>query len=262
MGYDTSVYDAIGFPEFHEDAFQELGPQLTAARTFLQLGQGMMNNPVSGQLPNLVKQITQTVANSMESVLLLTSNGCGVDALKIARTMFEAAVILHYLDEHPGLAQDFIDFLWVKRKKHYDYLLKSDVVNANRIPPEKVTEVLENYERVRPRFTDKKGRVRNSWCKASLREMATEVKAESMYGGIYPFGSSMMHSDVLAIVAGAGASGDVEPVPSKANLTGALRMALLSFAMALMAFDKIASLGRGDIIVAALTQLRNSSGVA
>jgi len=213
-----------------------------------------MNIPVSGQLPDLVKQITQTAANSMESVLLLVCNGCGVDALKIDRTMFESAVILHYLDEHPGLAKDFIDFLWVKRKRHYDYLVNSAPGNANRIPPEKLREILENYERVRPRFTDKKGKVRNSWCKASLKEMAEEVGGQSMYGGIYSLGSSMMHTDILAIVAGADESENVQPVPSTANLQLALQAAIMSYALVLTAFNKIAGLGRGANLEVALAK--------
>ena len=79
-----------------------------------------------------------------------------------------------------------------------------------------------------------------------------------MYGGIYPFGSSMAHTDILAIVAGAGDSGDVEPVPSGLNLPLALQTAVMSYAMTLTAFDKIAGLGRGDDIQAAFTIFKNA----
>ena len=80
-----------GFPNFQKRAFQTLGPLLVAARSFIRIGREMTRAPVSGHLPDIAKQIVQTVANSMESVLVLVVNGCGVDALKVARTMFEAA---------------------------------------------------------------------------------------------------------------------------------------------------------------------------
>jgi hypothetical protein len=74
--------DQTGFPEFRHKRLQALEPMLAAARSFTLIGQEMMKAPVSEQFPDLAKQITQTVANSMESTLLLVSNGCGVDALK------------------------------------------------------------------------------------------------------------------------------------------------------------------------------------
>jgi hypothetical protein len=248
----------VGFHAFREEALGTLEPMLVAARTFLQIGNEMLEAKVAGQLPDLARQIVRSVANSLESVLLLVSNGCGIDGLRIARTMFEAAVVVHYLDSHPELVQDFVDYLWVIRKKHHDYCLSLPVKVAPP-PPEKVAEMDLNYQRVKGRFMGKNGHVRNSWCKANLREMATEVNAESMYAGLYPFGSSMTHTDILAVVAGAGDSGDVEPVPSTANLILALQTAVVSFAMTLMAFDEIASLGRGDELEGTLTNFKNST---
>jgi hypothetical protein len=249
----------IGFPDFRGEQLQPLEPMLAAARSFIQIGQAMLKAPVSEQFPDLAKQITQTVSNSMESVLLLVSNGCGVDGLRVARTMFEAAVILNYLDSHPELVQDFIDYQWVIQKKHHDYRL---TLPPDKVPPlaaEKLVEMQSNYQRVKHRFVDKNGRDRNSWCRANLREMAKEVNVESMYGGLYPFGSSMTHTNILSIIAGAGASTDVEPVPSGLNVTLALQKAVVSFAMTLMAFDKIAELGRVDELEEAFSAFKDAT---
>jgi len=257
--YIQAMNTKTGFSDFEGEVLKSLGPMLAAARSLGEIGQEMTIAPVSGQLPELVKQIAQTLANSMESVLLLVRNGCGVDAIRIARTMFEAAVTIHYLDNHPELLQNYVDFLWVIRKKHYDYLLNLPTDRVNPIAPERVREMLERYKQVKDRFTDKRGRTRNSWCKASLRKMAEDIGCESMYGGIYPLGSSLTHTDVLAVVSGADESGNVKPVPSGANLTLALQTAAMSFAMALMAFDKIAKLGCGESLDAAFTKLKNAS---
>ena len=242
----------VGFPEFQKKTIKLLEPMLTAARRLTQIGQEIMKVPVSGQFPDLAKQITRSIANSMESVLLLVTNGCGIDALRIARTMFEAAVTLHYLDSHPELVQDFVDFMWVIRKKHYEYRLTLPPEKVKPLPPETLADMESNYKRVEHRFKTRSGGIRNSWCKANLKEMAAEVKAESMYG-LYPFASSMTHTDILAVNAGAGGSEDVEPVPSTANMTLALQMGVVSFSMALSAFDEIAALRRRNQIDAVFT---------
>ena len=250
---------AVGFPGFRPESLRTLEPMLAAARSFVQIGRKMMNAPVSQQFPDLAKQITQTVANSMESVVILVSNGCGVDALRLARTMFEAAIVLHYLDSHPELVQDFIDYQWVIQKKHQVYRLGLPPYKVPPLAPVKIAEMESNYQRVKHRFMDKNGRDRNSWCKASLREMAKEVNAESMYGGLYPFGSSMTHTNILSIIAGAGASDDVEPVPARLNVTLALQTGVVSFAMALTAYDKIAGLVRGDELEGAFAEFKNAT---
>lgn len=248
------MHNEIGFPGFQKEMLQTHEPLFAAARSFLQIGQKMMTVPVSGQ--HVVKQITQMVANSMESVLLLLSNGCGIDGLRIARTMFEAAVAINYLDRHQELVHDFVDYRWVIQKKHYDYLRTQPSDKIQSLAPEKIAEMESNYERVKGRFTDRKGRMRNSWCKANLREMAKEINKESMYGGLYPFGSSMTHTDILAVEAGADGTDDVEPVPSTANVMFTLQFAVMSFAMALTAFDKLAVLGRGDELEAAFDEFK------
>ena len=150
----------------------------------------------------------------------------------------------------------------VIQKKHQDYRRSLPPDKVPPLAPEKIAEMESNYQRVKHRFMDRNGRDRNSWCKASLRQMAKEVNAESMYGGLYPFGSSMTHTNILSIIAGAGASNDVEPVPSGLNLTLALQKAVVSFAMTLMAFDKIAKLGHGENLKVAFDAFKDASSAS
>jgi hypothetical protein len=259
MGKGANVDDEIGFPEFRQEAVRTLEPLLAATKRFLLIGREVMKAPVTGQWPDLAKQITQSVGNSMEAVLLLASNGYGVDGLRVARTMFEAAVVLHYIDSHQELVQDFIDYRWVIRKKHNDYLL---TLPHGKVPPrEEVAEVESNYDRVKSRFVGPKGHARDSWCKARLRQMANEVKAESIYSGFYPFASSMTHTDILAVTAGASGADGVVPATSMDNVTLGLQTAAMSFGMALTAFDEIAGLGRCDEIEAAFTEFKDANPV-
>ena len=72
----------------------------------------------------------------------------------------------------------------------------------------------------------------------------------------------MTHTNILSIIAGAGASEDVEPVPPGLNVTLALQKAVVSFAMTLMAFDKIANLGRGENLEVAFDAFKDASSAS
>src|SRR5689334_10988791 len=52
-------------------------------------------------LHKVCRHLAKMVANSQSAVVLLGMNGFGIDALKIGRTMFEAAVTVAYLCKHP-----------------------------------------------------------------------------------------------------------------------------------------------------------------
>jgi hypothetical protein len=252
----------IGFPDFQKEVRHQIGPLLDSATAFLEIGGGMLSKPFSGQLASVVHEIARSVSNSMESVLVLVSNGCADDAFRIARTMFESAVTIHYLESHPELLQDYTDFLWVKRKRFHYYLLKFDPSQAEQVDSQQIEQMNVEYERVSPLFTDRKGRVRNSWCRANLRAMAEEVGADSMYGGLYEFTSSFTHTDVLGLVSGVGGSDKSPGVPSLLNIPLALKMGVLNYAMTLTAVNQVAGLMFDDRLNEAFSQLKQASVVA
>jgi len=227
---------------------------LVVAEKFLAMGREMTEAMRPDQLQELLRLLTRTVANSMRSVKVLVENGCGTDALKIARTMFETAVTVHYLHSHPEFVQDFVDFLWVKRKKHHDYLRNFVPKEAERLDPAFVAEMIAEYDRVKPRFIDVRQKVRASWHKGDRRDMARKIAAEGMYGGMYPILSSLTHMDMLGLVFATGKNEDVELAPSEANLTLALQMAITTYAMALTAWDEIGKCGMGDRLQAVFSE--------
>jgi len=57
------------------------------------------------------------VANSFSAVVLLAVNGFGIDALKVGRTMFEAAVTVAYLRKNPTEYDDYRDFRFVRASR-------------------------------------------------------------------------------------------------------------------------------------------------
>jgi len=250
--------DQIGFPQFQQQAARDLAPLLDRARALAAIGKEMLQQSVEEDLAAVTKQITRTVTSSMESVLILVNNGKGTDALTIGRSMFEAAVTVSYLESHPELVQDFVDFLWVKRKKHYDYLLKFAPAQAKLRSAVEIQQMETEYARVKSRFTNRKGVVRNSWCKLSVAAMAEEIGAASLYGGLYPFTSSYVHVDILRLVAAKENSGEVEQAPSEINVTLALQLAVLNYAIVLTAYDQITHLGMAHRLDMELSSLERS----
>ncbi len=192
------------------------------------------------ELSALVRSATITVTNSFQSVLLLTMNGCGSDALKITRSMFESSVVVGYLQKHPALFADFVDYRWVKRHKAQEFLALYAPDRFKAVDAAEIAKTVAEYARVKSRF---KGR--SSWSDKSLRDMAVDIGIEQAYLAVYPFASSVHHLDVIGIIAQEDQRiGDIEVLPSRANLDLALSIAGLSAYVALTSLDD--ALGSGQ----------------
>jgi hypothetical protein len=56
------------------------------------------------------------------------------------------------------------------------------------------------YNRVRPRFTNSKGRVQNSWSAQSLKQMADAVGRTALYEVMYGTASTLHHVNALGLI--------------------------------------------------------------
>lgn len=193
--------------------------------------------------------------------MILTEHGCGTDALKLARTMFETAVNIHVLDGHPETLQDYLDFEWIKKKKHNDYMMKFAPAQARAVDQGTLDEIDAKYARVSPRFTGRDGKVRSRWHRSDHKEVARSVGGEIIYGGLYPFVSSLTHMDILGLRIASFPSG-IEDVPSVSNLMLGLHIATLSYAMALIAANEILKGGAEEGIRIAFERFKASASVA
>ena len=224
----------VGFEDFRRKASEKYAGVLSQGSTLLTTAHGMYEQSVKDTLCSLIRSACITVTNSFQSVLLLTMNGCGSDALKIARSMFETSVVMTYLQKHPNLLADFLDYRWIKRNKHQEFLSQYAPDELKRIDPAEVVKTVAEYGRVKSRF---KGR--SSWNDKKLPCMAKDVGLEQQYLAVYPFTSSVHHLDVIGIMAQEddGIS-DIEVLPSGKNLDLALSIAGLSAYVAVAALDE------------------------
>lgn len=204
------------------------------------------------KLPQVMcRSMAQTVLNSFYSMRILAEHGCGVDALKIVRSMFEASVVIASFDHFPGLIQDFIDFRWVKKMKAI-----KEVKGTPReayVTPELESEITTNYDRVLPRFVNKKGNPRSSWYSGSFKDLCEKLDQDSVkmpwavvqYSDLYTISSGLMHGDIIGLESQVDSSGyEVMRPPSDEYITESLMSGHWALWWALASYASIAELPR------------------
>jgi hypothetical protein len=120
----------------------------------------------------------QLCCEELFEVLSCCTNGCGSAALKLVRSLYEKAVTLRYLHEHPDELRDFWDYHHVTA---YKLLVPiSETLREGTVPEEMRAKVTAKYEEVRERFmvTDCKTcgtrRLNHTWSKLDFVSMAKQ----------------------------------------------------------------------------------------
>ena len=116
-----------------------------------------------------------------KAVLLCCGNGYGAAALKLVRSLYERAVTLRYLHEHPEEFPDFFDYHHVAK---YKFLVPVDeTIGTDVLPKDARAKVNADFEAVRERFmvTDCKRcgtkRLNHTWNKLDFVSMAKKTGA-------------------------------------------------------------------------------------
>ncbi len=106
---DEAVF---GFPDFAATVFAEHGPALTLAYEHSHFA-----NKIIGALPKemnlnqvVINMLVRMTTTGWIELLMLVGNGGGLGAMKIARGMFETAVMAEYLRRTPEEIDDYIEY--------------------------------------------------------------------------------------------------------------------------------------------------------
>jgi hypothetical protein len=201
------------------------------------------------------RHLTQSVANSFLAMNLLAWHGHGCDALKIVRSMFEAAVVLASFDHYPALIQDFIDFQWIMKMKLMGQA--KGTARESLISAHLRQEIQQHYDSVLPRFCDKNGKPLSSWYKGSflglckrLDDVSSKNKwgAESQYHDLYRFSSELMHGDIIGLMSQVDSTGYNAEIPPSQNYVGeSLMSGHWALVMALISYANIVKLAKAEI---------------
>jgi len=186
----------FGFPDFAATVFAEHGPALRLAYEHSHLA-----NKLIGALPRqmirdqvVINMLVRMTTTGWIELLMLVGNGAGLGAMKIARGMFETAVMAEYLRQVPEEIDDYIEYghvLDLKRMKMFP-----EAVSA-----EKARQIEEEYNRVRPRFENKEGKVRGHWNRHSISHMAHKIGRGEQYEIPYSIAASIHHGNFEAMIA-------------------------------------------------------------
>ncbi len=174
---------SFGYPE-ESEKFQQrhpLWPQrfenlVRAINTAFTRTQTM-----SEPIDKLVYLYGRMCAEDFMEVLLVCGNGYGAAGMKLLRSMYEHAVTLRYLHDHPEEAGAFMDYHWVQQYKLMKRILETFGEDA--LPPDTVAGVKRKYAEVKEDFmiTDCKRcytkRLNNTWNKLDFVSIAKKSGA-------------------------------------------------------------------------------------
>lgn len=100
------------FAKRHQ-VFLERFPHLTALREKVFPNHQKVVDPID----RVVYFLGLVCMEDFSELLLLAANGYGIGALKLLRGMYERAVTMTYLSEHPNEVDAFLNFHWIAQHK-------------------------------------------------------------------------------------------------------------------------------------------------
>jgi hypothetical protein len=137
-------------------------------------------------------------------ILLCCGNGNGQAAQKLLRGLYERAVTLRYLREHPEEIEDFLDFYHVTQRKLM--VACQNTMGAETFPPEMAAEIEGEYRGVKDKFMitecEKCGtkRLNHTWSKLDFVSMANQTALGKLVVPGYLLPLRQAHATVASMV--------------------------------------------------------------
>jgi hypothetical protein len=174
---------------------------LRPSMELVRLANDLLTRPLTEPLHKVIHAIACVVVNSSGAVMTLVVNGYGNDAMKIVRSMFEGAVTVAYLRLHPELLDNYLDFDAIRRWQMWEHLQPTAQGEAAGVTAEHVAAIKADFDKVAPRFRNRRGDLLGSWCRQSVKQMADQVKLGEFYNPFYGRASGMQHVDITGLQA-------------------------------------------------------------
>ena len=232
----------VGYPDFWPVVLERYKKLFTVTQTLGPTIDDLFSVAHTEPLHKVCRHLAKMVANSVGAVLLLGMNGYGVDAIKIARTVFESAVTLAYLRKHPDEFDDYFDFHFIVAMKRHRYMEKHAPQHLKRVTPEAIDSIKKGYARVVSRFTVN-GKVRGRWSKRHFSQLCADVGVEGYYLSFYALASDITHANISGVMAQADPEPgvlDVDLAPSEQFLKEAFITAHGMFVLAVSEYIALA----------------------
>jgi len=132
------------------------------------------------------------------------------EAPLLIRVLFEHATQFEYLMQKPSeRAQQYLDFAHIAKYMQMRAIVEnptgpiSTYVAASPLRPESEKRNKGEYDRVRGKFQNRRGKTWDSWYGMTVRDLAEAVGREGEYKYWYKMGSAHAHGDPFAAARGA-----------------------------------------------------------
>lgn len=242
-------YEGVGIPENWQVGHATNPQGFLAAESMHDLLHKLARQPVQNSLQYVTRRLMIIGLDSLGAVTTLLLNGYSPDALRITRTIWEAAVTVAYLKTFPAKVSDFHDFSHIAAKQQVDHMDKNYPEMSKDISAERRAEIEADYQRVKPRFLNSKKKLRNTWSDKTIFDMAKATGREELYKTFYRFACGVTHLNHSGLqMLTNEQSKDVDIAPTNEFLEVALEMAHGSVLEMMADYNDLAELGFTDEI--------------
>ncbi len=155
-------------------------------------------------IDKFILMIGRVCVEDFLEILLCRGNGNGQAAQKLLRGLYERAVTLRYLREHPEEIDDFLDFYHVTQRKLM--IACQNTMGADTFPPEMAAEIEREYQQVKNKFmiteceTCGTKRPNHTWSKLDFVSMANKTSLGKLIVPGYLIPLRQAHATVASMV--------------------------------------------------------------
>lgn len=133
---------------------------------------------MSGPEDKFVYFYGRLCAEDFMEILLVCGNGYGAAGMKLLRSLYEHAVTLRYLHEHPDEIEKFMDYHHIAQHKLMRAIL--DTMGEGAMPPSMVEDIKSRYAAVKNDFMVTacecgRKRLNHTWSKLDFVSMAKQT---------------------------------------------------------------------------------------
>jgi hypothetical protein len=234
----------FGFEDFWPKVYAQCKQQFHAIDDLIRLANEMVHlaeDSAAAPVENVTYALTGATLTGACEVVLLCGNGCGVGAMKIVRGMYESRWTAEYLRRHPKEVEDYLEFSKILLWRRLNWTQGYNQNKARGVSSNQMKKAEDEYNRVKARFTDGKGRVRFQWSKKTIGAIAKEIGREKEYDLPYAIACSIHHANfegLSALFASDGGAVRPDPPPSEAWIRRALLAAHVNLWFALSTLNE------------------------
>jgi len=171
----------FGYPEEWKD-FEKRNPLFLERFPRLQKAMEIAFDrtaPLEEPIDKFILMFGRLCIEDFSEILLCCGNGYGHAAQKLLRGLYERAVTLRYLHEHPKEIENFLDYYHVGQRKLK--IACENTMGADTFSPEQAAEIENEFARVKEKYMvtdcEKCGtkRPNHTWTKLNFVAMANKT---------------------------------------------------------------------------------------